>query len=124
MKRATKATGLPPTLRSALFAMMALGPVEARRMFGGYGVFLDGLMFALYAGNALYLKSDAESDARFRAAGSHPFTYERKGRSVALSYWRVPAAAEDDAQALLDWAELALAAARRKQKTKKDKTKR
>ncbi|NIR58502.1 MAG: TfoX/Sxy family protein, partial [Gammaproteobacteria bacterium] len=32
-----------------------LGPVSARRMFGGYGIYLDRLMFALVADDSLFL---------------------------------------------------------------------
>ena len=46
-----------------------LGPVSARRMFGGYGIFLDGMMFALVADDTLYLKVDDESRSEFAAAG-------------------------------------------------------
>ena len=41
--------------------MQSLGRVRARRMFGGYGIFIDGLMFALIADETLYLKADEES---------------------------------------------------------------
>ena len=40
-----------------LFAPM--GPVSVKRMFGGAGVFRDGLMFALIADDTLFLKTDA-----------------------------------------------------------------
>ena len=43
-----------------------LGPVSARKMFGGYGVFLDGLMWGLVADSTLYLKVDEESIADFK----------------------------------------------------------
>jgi len=93
--------------------LLPLGPVRARRMFGGWGIFLDDLMFALIADGWLYLKADGESEARFAAAGCAAFTYRRQGRRVALSYRAAPRAALDDPAALLPWAELALAAARR-----------
>jgi DNA transformation protein len=37
------------------------GPVESRSMFGGFGMFLEGLMFGLVAGNELYLKVDTQN---------------------------------------------------------------
>ena len=46
-----------------------LGPVSARRMFGGYGIYLDGMMFALVADDILYLKVDGESRSEFTAVG-------------------------------------------------------
>lgn len=104
---------LPDALSRAVLRMMPLGPVEARPMFGGYGVFVDGLMFALFAGGVLYFKADPDSEPRFRAAGSTPFTYRRKGREIALTYWRAPETCEADPEALQDWAGIARESARR-----------
>ena len=89
------------------------GPVTVRRMFGGQGVRFGDLMIALVAGGVVYLKADAETVPRFEAAGSAPFDYERKGKPVSLSFWRLPEEAVDDPDALREWAELALGAARR-----------
>lgn len=96
----------------AMFADIA--PVTVRRMFGGLGVYSEGVMFALAAGGELFLKADEDSAPAFGEAGSTPFVYQgRGGRSVALSYWRLPAAAYDDADELAGYAALALSAARR-----------
>ena len=38
-----------------------IGPVESKSMFGGFGMFLEGLMFGLVAGNELYLKVDTQN---------------------------------------------------------------
>lgn len=51
------------------------GPCEARRMFGDFGIFHQGLMFGLIADGSLYLKADKESKALFEAEGSTAFTY-------------------------------------------------
>jgi DNA transformation protein len=94
-----------------LFA--GLGPIRLRRMFGAQGVYLDEVMFALAAGGELYLIVDAVTLDSFRAAGSHPFTYERQGRTARLNYWRLPDAAMEDPDEAARWARLALDAARR-----------
>ncbi len=90
-----------------------LGPVTVRRMFGGVGVFADGLCFAIALRGELYLKTDAETRAAFVAAGSAPFTYEQRGASRETSYWRLVPEAYDDPDLLKHWGGLALAAARR-----------
>ena len=82
-------------------------------MFGGQGVYSGDLMFALEADGELYLKTDPETVAAFRAAGSTPFTYEMRGRVAEMSYWRLPDAAADDPESAATWARLALEAARR-----------
>ena len=89
------------------------GPITVRRMFGGQGVRFGDLMIALVLRGDIYLKADAETVPRFEAVGSVPFDYDRKGKSVSLSYWRMPEEAVDDPDALREWAELALDAARR-----------
>jgi DNA transformation protein len=79
-------------------------------MFGGWGLFLDDTMFGLIAGERLYFKVDDDTEPRFAAAGAKPFTYQRHGKQVAMSYREVPSGG---AEARLAWAELGLEAARR-----------
>jgi DNA transformation protein and related proteins len=91
-----------------------LGPVEARAMFGGWGLRCGGRMFALVMDDRLYLKTDAESIPAFEAAGCTPFTYARQGREpVAMSYWSAPEDALESPEGLQPWAERGLDAARR-----------
>ncbi len=102
----------------------AFGPVQIRRMFGGQGVYRDGLMFALEASGELYLKADQESEGTFRDLGSRPFTYAAKGgRTTVMSYWLMPESAFDDPDEAADLARMAFQAALRAQvgKTKKSK---
>jgi DNA transformation protein len=94
--------------------LLPFGPVTARAMFGGYGLYLDGAMFALIAGDALYFKCDARNRETFARQGGGPFTYSRRGRIVEMSYWQAPDAVMDDPARLCEWAGLAVAAARRR----------
>lgn len=93
---------------------IGFGPLHARRMFGGHGVYHDGLMIALVEEGALYLKADAQTCERFAAAGGAPFVYTRQRKPVALSFWSVPEAALDSPQDLRPWLRLAYEAALRK----------
>ena len=92
-----------------------LGPVQARAMFGGWGVYHDGKMMGLIVEERLYLKTDDTTRPAFEAAGGEPFVYDAgKGRKpVTMSYWTPPADASDDALALLPWARRAVEAALR-----------
>lgn len=81
-----------------------LGGISARRMFSGHGIFRDGVMFALVASGELYLKVDAENRPRFDGLGLRAFTYQRKGKPVALSYCQAPAELFDDPELALEWA--------------------
>ena len=98
--------------------------VTFRRMFGGLGVFQDGLMFALVARERLHFKADAESEPQFVAAGSEPFTYMGKGKEVRLGYWSAPDDALDDPELFEIWARRAIAAARRKNVAKPKRARR
>jgi DNA transformation protein and related proteins len=89
-------------------------PVEIRRMFGGHGIFRDGVMFALIHDEMLFLRSDDANRAAFAAAGMGPFRYRRRGKLVALAYHQAPPEALDDSELLGTWADLAFAAARRR----------
>ncbi len=90
-------------------------PIGSRRMFGGYGVYRDGVMFGMISGDALYLRSDAETGSDFLAAGFTPFTYARRDRTVTISgLLEVPADILDDAEALAGWADKAYAVGLRK----------
>jgi DNA transformation protein and related proteins len=100
-----------------LFA--ALGPVRVRRMFGGQGIYLDKLMFALEAGGELYLKADGASAGAFEKAGSQQFVYAKDGKPVPMSYWRLPDSVADDPEEASRWGRLALEAARRAALAKK-----
>ena len=90
-----------------------LGAVEAKRMFGGYGIYLDALMFGIVADDTLYLKTDDDTRPAFDAAGLGPFTYERQGKTLALGYHRAPDDAIDDREELCRWAGDARAVAQR-----------
>jgi DNA transformation protein len=87
--------------------------VSARRMFGGYGLYHEGLMFAIVMEQRLYLKVDEVNRPEFEALGLAPFTYAMKGRDVALSYWAAPDAIFDEPSVAVRWARSAWDAALR-----------
>jgi DNA transformation protein and related proteins len=89
------------------------GSVTVKRMFGGSGIYAEGLCFAIEADGEVFLKTDALSRADFSAADSAPFTYVAKGKSRPTSYWSLPAIAHDEADELRRWARMGLDAARR-----------
>ncbi|MEK8053536.1 TfoX/Sxy family protein [Ideonella sp. DXS22W] len=94
--------------------LAALGRPQARRMFGGQGLFVEALMVGLIVGERLYLKADAAAQPEFAAAGAEPFGYDtRGGRRVLTSYWSAPDEAMDSPAAMQPWARLALASALR-----------
>jgi DNA transformation protein len=94
-------------------ALSGLGPVSVRRMFGGAGVYADGVMFGLVADDTLYLKADDDTKRAFEAEGLDRFGYDARGKRIDLPYWRVPERLLDDPDETAAWARTALAVARR-----------
>jgi DNA transformation protein len=117
-----------PFVQRVVGRLLALGPVEARAMFGGFGLYLDAVMFALIDRDALFIKVDEATKERFAKAGGAAFTYgTRGGQRMVMSYWSPPADALDDPARLVPWATLGLEAARRAKAKKAkpgDKTRR
>jgi DNA transformation protein len=100
------------------------GPVTTRRMFGGWGIYREGLFFALIAGETLYFKTDDQSRAQFERSGPGPFAFDKKGERIVTHYYAVPEAALDDPAVMAHWARLGYAAALRAAKAPKRPRKR
>ena len=96
----------------------SLGPVQARKMFGGYGLFCDGVMFGLIADETLYLKSDSTIESYFTERDLEQFTYDKRGKPVKMSYFMAPEELFEDPEQALIWARRSLnAGLRAKQKS-------
>lgn len=82
-----------------------LGGLSARRMFGGVGLYQDGVFFGIVSDDRLYLKVGPNTEGVYRRLGSKPFWYQRdKDKTVTLSYWEVPAEVLEDRELLARWA--------------------
>jgi DNA transformation protein len=100
----------PDTIQE-LFAVF--GAVNVRRMFGGAGLYADGVMFGLVSDGQIYLKADAATAKTFEREGCAPFEYGTKtGKRAVMSYWRLPDRLYDDPDELAEWARTALSVAR------------
>lgn len=83
--------------------MQSAGPVTAKRMFGGHGIFLDGLMFALIADSILYFKTNKENEYEFTDRGLEAFRYNKKGKEYKMSYYQAPDEALEDREVMNHW---------------------
>ena len=92
------------------------GEVSTRRMFGGHGVFFDGLMIGLVADDTLYLKVDPESVASFEERGLAQFQYPKGNKIIGMSYYLAPEEALDDPAQMRQWATIAYESALRSRK--------
>ena len=101
-----------------------MGDVRARRMFGGYGVYCDGVMMALITdGEVLYLRTDERTRTAYEALDLPPFK-PFTDKPMLMPYHRPPDSVLDDGDEMLSWAQPAFEAALRAQAAKKPKKRR
>ena len=94
-----------------------LGTITQRRMFGGHCLYCNGTVFALAAGNDLYLKADAESRDAFVARGLKQFNPFGDPEMI-MNYFQPPPEFFEDADALKQWGKMAVEAGKRGAKPK------
>lgn len=80
------------------------GAIQARKMFGGYGLYFDGVMFGLVADEMLYLKADAAIAHHFEDKGLPQFSYNKGDKLIKMSYYLAPEEIYDDPEAATAWA--------------------
>lgn len=101
----------PAFVNHCVELLQPLGTVRTKRMFGGWGLYVDEIFIAIVAFERLYLKVNDTTRAAFEAEGCEPFVYDSKTGSVALGYWTAPADALDSPALMQPWARRALQAA-------------
>jgi len=77
--------------------------ITSRAMFGGYGIYKNGIIFAIIAHDELYFKVDQSNIELYKNHGSEAFTFETKGRVSKMSYWKVPLLVMEDETQLMEW---------------------
>jgi DNA transformation protein and related proteins len=93
-------------------------PVTARRMFGGVGIYHEGVFFALMDADTLYLKVDDTTRRDYEAIGAGPFR-PSADRPEVMQYYPPPAELLDDPEQLRPWVEKAMEVARRARRKKR-----
>ena len=94
-----------------LFA--GLGDLTVKRLFGGAGLYSEGVIFGAIMDETVYLKAGAALIADLEVEGSTPWVYTypsgpKAGQTIPMGYWSLPEAALDDPQEACDWARRAL----------------
>lgn len=92
--------------------LAGLGEVTPKKMFGGVGLYCDGVFFGIIARDVLYLKADGQTRARFEAAGATPFR-PYPNRAGKTQYYSVALEVLESAPDLERWARDAVKAGRR-----------
>ena len=98
-------------LQYVLEQLERTGRVTSRRMFGGVGLYCDGLFFGLVDDGTLYLKVDDTTRPDYETRGMKPLRPFRDKPEVSLTYYTVPADVLDDAEELVIWARRSVAIA-------------
>jgi DNA transformation protein and related proteins len=88
------------------------GTTTAKAMFGGVGLYCQGLFFGLIDDDTLYLKVDDTTRADFQRVGSEPFR-PYGDESHVMQYYQLPAEVLEDREAARPWVERAIEVARR-----------
>ena len=85
-------------------------------MFGGVGLYCDGLFFGLIDDDTLYMKVSDATRGEYEARGMKPFRPYADKPDVSMAYFTVPVDVLDDAEELVAWARrsVAIAAAGKK----------
>src|SRR5438105_15233321 len=85
-----------------------LGDVTPRSMFGGVGLYHDGMFFGILARDRLYLKVGPSNVADYKRAGMKPFK-PYAHRSGTMQYYEVPLGVLESSMELAAWARKAIA---------------
>jgi len=94
-----------------------LGPVTIKKMFGGKGIWHQGIMVGAVVDGVVRLRGDAISGPEFEAAGGTRWTYSAKmKKAVNMPYWTIPDSAIDDPDELAIWTRKAYESALRAKK--------
>jgi len=100
--------------------------ITSRAMFGGYGIYKNGLIFAIIVDEKLYFKVADSNKSDFASRGMKPFRYTMpNGKPYGMSYWEVPEEVMENREEMREWVDRAVSASknakRPKQKTKRGK---
>jgi len=90
-----------------------LGDVVPKSMFGGVGLYCEGVFFGIIARDVLYLKVDETNRPDYERAGMTPFK-PYPDRAGTMQYYAVPVGVLEASSELVDWARKAVAVARRR----------
>jgi DNA transformation protein len=110
----------PQFLAYVLEQLAGLSALRSNRMFGGIGLYSDGLFFGLIDDDTVYFKTDESNIAPYRERNMPRFMPFPDRPEAVLGYHQVPADVIEDAETLVDWAHWSVAVARAAQTRKAD----
>lgn len=98
--------------------------LSSRAMFGGFGLYKNGIMFGLVSDDEVFFKVDIHTIPKYEMIGSRPFTYVHNDKKqITLSYWLVPSDVLENREQVCLWIEESYQVAlRAKTSPKKERT--
>ena len=101
----------PSYLGYVLEQLGALTALRSNRMFGGIGLYSDGIFFGLIDDDTLFFKTDAGNSADYIARNMPRFMPFPDRPEAVMAYYQVPADIIEDADAIRNWARKSVAVA-------------
>ena len=110
--------GFRPAYRERVEELLsAVAHITTKPMFGGVGIYSEGLFFALIAEDKLYFKVDDSNRSEFEAAGMQPFyPYDSP---KPMKYWELPPGVLEEEKDLAPWVDKAVRVAEKAKRTKR-----
>jgi TfoX/Sxy family transcriptional regulator of competence genes len=100
----------PEAVRRVTAALRAARPVETKKMFGGLGIYHEGVFCAVFDDDRLFLKIDPASEVWYAERGAEPWSVTPGAyRELTSDHW-------DDANLVGERLDEARDAARRRKK--------
>lgn len=82
-----------------------LNGVECKSMFGGFGLYCNGIFFGIIADGCVYFKTNATTVEAYKEKGMQPF--KPSAKQTLKNYYEVPEEILEDDEELAQWAQLA-----------------
>ena len=87
--------------------MRQFGPVDCRAMFGGHGLYCEGIFFGIIAKGRLYFRTNTTTVSDYLEWDMKPF--QPNPRQKLKNYYEVPVEILEDDEQLADWARKSVA---------------
>jgi DNA transformation protein len=106
-------------IRESQENLSTLGDIGYRPLFGGYSLFVDGVIFAMVSEGELYLRACEKCTDYFTKKSAPALQYFKRGLPVQLNYYRVDEELWQDTSQLILLSASALRSARREKSQRK-----
>jgi len=103
-----------------LAPLIAVRTITSKKMFGGIGIYSDGVFFAVIDDDRLYFKFDEVNGPKYDSFGAEQWVIMGETPS-SMPYKEVPNAILANGEALGEWIDDAVGVALRKKKPSKKK---